>query len=340
MGTRRDEAGVAVAVSARQVIAANREQASELALASRVRLEADGVVAGQLGEPLLQLRDEEEVSPNIRRRREGVNPAEFAPGDGFHFRRGIELHRARPERNHSAVECEVFVGKALEETHHRRLAVVRVEHRVGEDLVRTTKCIRDSRFGHRSNRVRRGLGSKPKNRIDEHVIATSKNSRCRSSRQLVEANLNRVSVRDVEQKSGGVGGGGEFLRLARNSNLNGVKEVAVNNVVAGGLRTASEPIRLLRNVCRNLTQSSRSVIDGIHRREDSEEHLCRANVRGRLVATNVLFASLQSQAVGGSTVRITRDANQATRHLPFESSGHGEERRVGSAETERNTEAL
>jgi hypothetical protein len=46
----------------------------------------------------------------------------------------------------------------------------------------------------------------------------------------------------VEQKPRGVGGCCQSFCFARNSNLNGVKEVAVNNVVAGGLGTASEPI--------------------------------------------------------------------------------------------------
>ena len=269
-----------------------------------------------------------------------MNSAELAPGDGFHFGRRVEFHRARPERNHPAVECEIFVGKALEETHHRRFAVIRVEHRVGEDVVRTTKCTRDRRFGHRCNRGRRGLGSKPKDRVNEHVIATSKNSRRKSGRQFVEADLDRVSVRDVEQKPRGMGGCREFLRLPRDSNLNGVKEVAVDNVVTGRGGATNKPIRLFRHIYCDLAKSSWPVIHGVHRREDRKKYLGRADIRRRLVATNVLFASLQSQAVGGSTISIPRNTDESTGHLSFKSRGHGEERRMGSTEAERNTEAL
>lgn len=67
----RDEADRARVVAVREVVAADREQARELALAARVRLEADGVVARDVGEPGLQLEDELEVALDVVRRGEG-----------------------------------------------------------------------------------------------------------------------------------------------------------------------------------------------------------------------------------------------------------------------------
>jgi hypothetical protein len=110
--------------------------------------------------------------------------------------------------------------------------------------------------------------------------------------------------------------------------------------VSGGGGATSESVRLFRHIYRDLAKFGRPVIHRVHRGEDSKKHLCRANVGGRLVATNVLFAGLQGQAIGGSTVSVTRDTDEPSGHLSFEALGHSEERRVGPAETERDTKAL
>ncbi|GAA3242350.1 hypothetical protein GCM10020256_66190 [Streptomyces thermocoprophilus] len=58
----RDEAYGALLVAVGAVVAAHGEQTGQLALGAGVRLEADLVVAGDLGEALLQLLDEGEVA--------------------------------------------------------------------------------------------------------------------------------------------------------------------------------------------------------------------------------------------------------------------------------------
>ena len=52
------------------------------------------------------------------RGREGVNVGEFRPGDGDHFRGGVELHRAGSEADHRRVQGEVFVLEALQVPQH------------------------------------------------------------------------------------------------------------------------------------------------------------------------------------------------------------------------------
>ena len=47
------------------MVAADRQQPGELALAAGVRLQRDGVVAGDLGEPALELPDELEVALDV-----------------------------------------------------------------------------------------------------------------------------------------------------------------------------------------------------------------------------------------------------------------------------------
>ena len=60
---RRDQADVASLVAAGAVVAADREQAGELALRPGVGLDRDAVVAGHRGQPRLELLDEQRGSP-------------------------------------------------------------------------------------------------------------------------------------------------------------------------------------------------------------------------------------------------------------------------------------
>ena len=129
-----------------------------------------------------------------------MQPTEFAPGDGFHLCRRVELHRARAERDHAAVESVVLVSEALEEAHHRRFASVRVEHGVREDFVtahegRLDGCVDKRRRGGRL------LGGQSENRVEQHIVSARKNSGCITNGQFVERQLNRVRVDDVKQHS-------------------------------------------------------------------------------------------------------------------------------------------
>ncbi|CAB4558182.1 unannotated protein [freshwater metagenome] len=87
MCARRNEADLALLVTPREVVATNSEEAGEFALASRVGLQRDRVVTGHVDDPRFELTNELEVALDITSRRERVNAAELAPGDGFHFGR-------------------------------------------------------------------------------------------------------------------------------------------------------------------------------------------------------------------------------------------------------------
>ena len=56
----------------------------------------------------------------------------LGPGDGNHLAGGIELHGATAQRNHAAVERQVFVAECADVAQHACLAMVGVENRVGE----------------------------------------------------------------------------------------------------------------------------------------------------------------------------------------------------------------
>ena len=83
-----------------------------------------------------------------------------------------------------------------------------------------------------------------------------------------------------------------------------------------------------------------AVIDGVHRGHHGQQHLGGADVRGRLLAADVLLAGLQRQAVGGSAGGVHGDADQTPRQRTLELVTGGEEAGVGSTEAERHPETL
>ena len=128
----RDEDNVAAVIAVGDVVAADGEQAGELALGTRVGLQGDLGVAGDLSEPILELVDE--LTPALRRLRGGVrvDARELRPGDRLHGGGGVELHRARAQRDHRAVERQVLVRELAQVAQHLGLGVDGAEDRVGE----------------------------------------------------------------------------------------------------------------------------------------------------------------------------------------------------------------
>src|SRR5260370_21452924 len=64
-------------------------------------------------------------------------------------------------------------------------------------------------------------------------------------------------------------------------------------------------------------QTARAVINGIHRRNDGEKDLRRANVTGRFFAPDVLLARLQGQTISRPTFGIVRNADRENGHMPL-----------------------
>jgi hypothetical protein len=85
----RDQADVALALAVRAVVAADRQQAGQLALAAGVGLQAAGVVAGDLAQPALEVVDHLPVAAGVRGVGERVQRAELRPGDRLHL--GVAL---------------------------------------------------------------------------------------------------------------------------------------------------------------------------------------------------------------------------------------------------------
>ena len=91
---------------------------------------------------------------------------------------------------------------------------------------------------------------------------------------------------------------------------------------------------------RDRRETRRAVVDGVHRGDHGEQYLRRADVRRRLLAPDVLLASLQRKPVRGLAVRVDRHADEAAGHRALELVLRREIAGVRSAVAHRHAEAL
>ena len=120
-------------LAAARVVRVDHQQARVLALRAGVGLQRYRVVAGDGAQHPLEVGDELAVAlasdPRARtdaaRRTPATSPASS--------RRRVELHRARAQRDHRAIEREVLVGEPAQVAQHLRFAVIAVEHRMREE---------------------------------------------------------------------------------------------------------------------------------------------------------------------------------------------------------------
>ena len=87
-------------------------------------------------------------------------------------------------------------------------------------------------------------------------------------------------------------------------------------------------------------QPVRAVVDGVAGGDDGEQHLRRADVRGGLLAADVLLAGLQRQPQRGVAVGVAGQADEPAGQLAGELVAHREVAGVRPAEPERHPEAL
>jgi hypothetical protein len=90
----------------------------------------------------------------------------------------------------------------------------------------------------------------------------------------------------------------------------------------------------------NRLQPVGTVVHGIHRRHVRQQRLRGADVRGRLLAPDVLFARRQRHPVRRAAVDIHRDADDATRGVAHERVARGEERGVRPSVAKRHAKPL
>ena len=230
------------------VVRADRQQAGELALRAGVRLQRHRVVAGHLAQPRLQLADQLEVAGGLLDRCERVHRRELRPGDRLHLRGGVELHRARAQRDHRPVQGQVAVRELAQVAQHRGLGPVRVEHRVGQHLVVAQQ------LGGQPVLARQPVG------VGLAGVGTERGPDRRevlAGRGLVRGDRHVVGVDEAQVDPSLAGRGDDGVSPARRTGQDGVEERVVHDLDAVDRRAARRRARPRRSGCAGRSPAAR-----------------------------------------------------------------------------------
>ncbi len=119
-----------------------------------------------------------------------------------------------------------------------------------------------------------------------------------------------------------------------------VEEGLVQRRKAEPAQPVGEDRRSPVNAARDVGEAIGAVINRIHRGDYREQHLRGADVRGRLLAPDMLLAGLQGEAIGRRPARIDGEADDASRHVALEVVAHRHIGRMRPAKAHRHAESL
>ena len=134
---QRNQDGIALVVTVSLVEGTDSAQAGVLTGSARVRLQGHCIVTGNSNQPIAQVLNQLVPALCLVLRNQRVDVGETGPGDGFHLSCGVQLHGARAQRNHSAIQGQVLVCQVTQVAHHLGLGAVLVEDRVLHIVVGT-----------------------------------------------------------------------------------------------------------------------------------------------------------------------------------------------------------
>ena len=120
VGRCRYQANVSVALTLRVMKRFDDQHARVLTLRAGVGLQADACVARGLAQPAAQLLVQLGIAKLLVSRRKRVDVGKLWPGDGNHLAGRIQLHGARAERDHAAVQRQILVAQAADVAQHGR----------------------------------------------------------------------------------------------------------------------------------------------------------------------------------------------------------------------------
>ena len=230
----------------------------------------------------------------------------FRPGDRQHLGGGVELHRAGAERDHRPVECQIPVGKAAHVARHLALGPVHVEDRVGQ-VLRGPLQIRGQA------RLRVGLV------IGQIGAAEGAPDRLQDvgPGALIDADADTVVAHPAQVHSVLDRALQDHALERADPHGDGVEEVLRLDGEAEALQLGGETHRVAVDPQGDGLESGRPVIDREHRGDDREQHLAGADVRGRLLAPDMLLAGLEREAIRAVAAGIHRHADDAAGQRPL-----------------------
>ena len=207
-----------------------------------------------------------------------------------------------------------------------------MEHRVRQEFVFTTQ-VRRQKLRARGGREPEGPLLGAAEHLGERVQLARR-------RGLVDGNADRVAVAEPQLESALAGRLDDSASAPRHVDDDRVEEVVEDDLVTGVHDPIAQQVRFRGDVGRDSAQAAGTVVDGVHGGHDGQQHLGGADVRGRLLAPDVLLAGLQGESVGGCAGGILRDADEAPGKLPLEARADGHVPGVRTAEAHRHPEAL
>ena len=246
-------------------------------------------------------------------RREGVGQGELGPGDGDHLAGGVELHGARAQRDHGAVQRQVLVRQLADVAQHAGLAVVTVENRVRHEAAGAAQRFGDQR-GDAFFKLFKGgqlltvLYEQAPQRGDVF-----------SRGGFVQGDAHKAGpaagvATQVDLFGHGVRVQGVSRCGAAAVHGQGVERGAVQERGAQRLQALGQHGGVAGNPLGDALEALGPVVDRVHAGDHCRQHLCGADVRRRLFAADVLLTRLQRQAVGRLAVRVHAHAHQSAGH--------------------------
>nr|GEU28245.1 hypothetical protein [Tanacetum cinerariifolium] len=333
---RGDQADVAVAFIARLVVRLDHQQTGILTLRTGIRLQRDGGVSGDGAQHFFQLRDHFAVAHGLAVGGERVDVRELGPGDRDHFGRGVELHGARAERDHGAVQRQVLVGQAAQVAQHFGFGVVAVEHGVRQVRAGAGQVGRE-RFSYFCfDGVEIRAVGRAAHRMGKHG---PQQGDVFAGGGFVERNAHVRRVDHAQVHAVRVGRSVQLLGIGRGDGQR-VEEGLVGDGVAEGFQVGGQDARVAVHALGDLLQAFWTVVHGVHRGDHRQQHLRGADVGRGFFAADVLFARLQRQAICLVALRVDGHAHQAARHAALEFIAGGQVAGVRAAESQRHAEAL
>mmetsp|Transcript_2617 Transcript_2617/g.7893 ORF Transcript_2617/g.7893 Transcript_2617/m.7893 type:complete len:987 (-) Transcript_2617:315-3275(-) len=333
VGRNGDDADVPVSVIAGPMVLPDGHETGVLTGGPAIGLQGDGIKAGDGGKLSGKVLEHLLVSLGLIKWHVRMEVGELGPSDGEHLRGGIELHRARSERDHRVRQRQIHVLELLQVAKHLVLGVARVENRVLHELRgpgKVAELWRDSGgelLGGESGAAIGGEGGK-------QVVDVL------NRRRLVHGHAHDGVSHDSDVHSPGHGGVGDGLGV-RDLNSHSVEEgTAVPDSVSELLHSGGKHASKSVNAIGDLGETLRSVVHPVHAGNVGQEGLGRANVRSGLVPPDVLLPGLHGHTEGRLTLGITGHPNNPSRKETLVLGVAGQEGRVRASVSHGHTKPL
>ena len=280
MRAHRDETDIAMPLALCPVITRNRQKTRIFALRTGIGLHGEIVITSDRAELVRQVVNQLFVAERLIFRHKRMQKREFPPAHRHHFGRGIELHRAGPQRDHCPVQRQITIRETAHIAHHLGLGPVHVENRVGQVVGCAQHLFREAVLG-RKILVFPGDAKGTPDRFDG-----------RGPNPFIQRDAH-ATLAHATQVYAFIHRRFQHRRLQR-SHIHGdcVEAGARIDFEAVFLQSLGQPHRLAVDSLGNRLEPLWAVEHRIHPRHDGQKRLRCANVRGGFLAPDMLFAGL------------------------------------------------